>query len=97
VAIKQRRCDRILGSQTNSHETLRRRNSLSPSEKTVLSTFEKYLVTPGKMLCFFGPDLERHRAALLRLTERELLVKEQFKGAYSLTHAGFKAMKSCNK
>lgn len=44
------------------------------------------------MLCFFGPDLERHRPALLKLTEKDLLVKEQFKGAYSLTHAGFEAL-----
>jgi hypothetical protein len=49
------------------------------------------------MLCFFGPDLERNKAALQRLTERDLLVKEQFKGAYSLTRAGFEAMKTCGK
>jgi predicted transcriptional regulator len=49
------------------------------------------------MLCFFGPDLERNKAALQRLTERDLLVKEQFKGAYSLTRNGFEAMKTCEK
>ena len=70
---------------------------MTPSEKTVLGAFQKYLVTPGKMLCFFGPDLERHKPALLRLTEKDLLIKEQFKGAYSLTHAGFAAMKTCSK
>jgi hypothetical protein len=47
------------------------------------------------MLCFFGPDLEKHKVALQKMTERELLVKEQFKGAYSLTRAGFEAMKAC--
>ena len=61
-----------------------------------MRTFRQFLVTPGKMLCFFGPDLERHRPALLKLTEKDLLVKEQFKGAYSLTYAGFEAMKTCD-
>ena len=49
------------------------------------------------MLCFFGPNLEKHKGALQRLTEKDFLVKEQFKGAYSLTDAGFEAMKTCDK
>ena len=65
----------------------------SKSEKSVLRRFRQFLMTPGKMLCFFGPDLERHRPALQAMTDRKLLVKEQFKGAYSLTPAGFEAMK----
>jgi hypothetical protein len=69
---------------------------LTASEKTTLRTFQQFRVTPGKMLCFFGPTLEKHRAALQRLTDSDLLVKEQFKGAYSLTHAGFEAMKTCD-
>ena len=69
---------------------------LTPSEKTVLRTFRQYLVTQGKMLCFFGPNLEKHKAALENLTERDLLVKEQFKGAYSMTPAGMQAMKTCD-
>lgn len=48
------------------------------------------------MLCFYGPDLEKHQAALTTLTEKELLVKERFKGGYSLTQAGFVAMKECD-
>ena len=67
---------------------------LTPPEKAALRTFQQYLVTPGKMLCFFGPNLEKHEAALEELTEKDFLVKEQFKGAYSLTHAGIKAMKA---
>ena len=51
-------------------------------------------MTPGQMLCFFGPDLEKHQAALQNMTAKELLVKEQFKGAYSLTRSGFEAMKT---
>ncbi len=68
---------------------------LSPSEISVLRTFRKFLMTQGEILCFFGADLERHKAALQKLINRDMLVKEQFKGAYSLTRAGFVAMKSC--
>ncbi|MFP6676963.1 MAG: hypothetical protein VB878_17905 [Pirellulaceae bacterium] len=75
---------------------MREKQVLSRSEKTVLRTFRQYLVTPGKMLCFFGPNLEKHKTAFLRLTEKEFLVKERFKGAYSLTPAGFEAMKACD-
>ena len=70
---------------------------LSRSEKSVLRTFRQHLVTPGKMLCFFGPNLEKHKAAFLHMTENELLIKEHFKGAYSLTPAGFEAMKACEQ
>ena len=70
---------------------------LSPGEKTVLRTFRKYLVTPGEMLCFFGPNLEKHKLALQHLTAKDLLVKEHFKGAYFLTQAGFEAMKTCDQ
>jgi hypothetical protein len=52
-------------------------------------------MTPGKMLCFYGPDLERNKATLELLTDKDFLVKERFKGAYSLTQAGFAAMKDC--
>lgn len=68
---------------------------LSRSEKTVLRTFKQHLVTPGKMLCFFGPNLEKHKAAFQQMTDNDLLVKETFKGAYSLTHAGYEAMNTC--
>ena len=70
---------------------------LSPSEKTVLRTFRQFLVTPGRMLCFFGPNLEKHKTALLQLTKRDFLIKEEFKGAYSLTRAGYDAMKTCDQ
>ncbi len=62
---------------------------------TVLRTFLQYQVTPGKMLCFFGPNLTKHKAAFDTLTKKDMLVKENFKGAYTLTHAGFAAMKTC--
>ena len=75
----------------------RERALLSASEKSVLRTFREYMVSPGKMLCFFGPNLEKYKSALQKLTERDFLVKEQFKGAYSLTDAGFEAMKTCDQ
>ena len=68
---------------------------LTTSEQRVLQTFHQYLMTPGKMLCFSGPDLERHAADLNRLTDKKLLVREKFKGGYSLTRGGFAAMKHC--
>ncbi len=52
-------------------------------------------MTPGQMLCFNGPNLKQDKATLELLTNKELLVKEKFKGGYSLTQAGFAAMNDC--
>lgn len=49
------------------------------------------------MLCFFGPNLERHKTALQNLTKKDYLVKEHFKGAYSLTRAGIEAARTCDQ
>jgi len=68
---------------------------LSTSEQRVLRTFRQFLMTPGKMLCFSGPNLKQDKAALEAMTDKELLVKEGFKGGYSLTRTGFAAMKEC--
>lgn len=68
---------------------------LTPAEENVLRVFREFLMRPGQMLCFHGPDLEKHREALGTLTERDLLVNESFKGGYSLTINGFEAMKAC--
>ena len=46
-------------------------------------------------MCFYGANLKASQAALDQLTEREFLIKEQFKGGYSLTREGFVAMKRC--
>ncbi len=70
---------------------------LSRAEQRALRAFRQFLVSPGEMLCFYGTDLEKHKAALQKLTEKELLVKERFKGGYSLTQAGFVAMKECEE
>ena len=66
---------------------------MNATEERVLRTFRQYLMTPGQMLCFSGPNLAKHKDALERMSERELLSKEKFIGAYSLTEAGFAAMK----
>lgn len=47
------------------------------------------------MLCFSGPNLKQNKATLDLLTNKELLVKERFKGGYSLTRTGFAAMNDC--
>lgn len=54
-------------------------------------------MSPGKMLCFFGSNLEKNRSGIQRLIERDYLEKEDFKGAYSLTPEGFQAMKTCDQ
>ena len=68
---------------------------LSPPEQRVFRSFQQYLMTPGQMLCFSGPDLNRDLPALRLLTEKKYLIKEKFEGGYSLTHSGFAAMKDC--
>ncbi len=74
---------------------MRERILLSTSEQRVLGTFRRFLMTPGQMLCFDGPNLEQDKATLEFLTDKDLLVKEEFKGGYSLTQAGFAAMNDC--
>jgi hypothetical protein len=68
---------------------------LSDSEQRVLGTFRQYLMTPNRMLCFSGPDLQKNRAALKSLTEKALLSEAAFRGGYSLTRAGFEIMNKC--
>jgi hypothetical protein len=68
---------------------------LTTAEQRVLQTFRRFLMTPGQMLCFYGTNLKKYRPALKQLTEKELLIKEQFEGGYSLTTSGFAAMKDC--
>jgi len=52
-------------------------------------------MNPDKMLCFSGPNLKQNEVPLEILTEKKLLVKDQFKGGYSLTQTGFAAMNDC--
>lgn len=65
---------------------------LTASEHAALAVFRSFMVNVGEMLCFHGPQLEKHGATLRTLAEKNLVVKEQFAGGYSLTPAGFEAM-----
>lgn len=68
---------------------------LTESEQAVLRDFRRFRVTTGQMLCFNGPQLERHREAFRRLTDKGLLIKDRFGGGYSLTPEGLAAVKAC--
>jgi hypothetical protein len=50
-------------------------------------------MSPGQMLCFSRADSQSFRAPLARLVHDGLLVAERFHGGFSLTSAGFVAMK----
>jgi hypothetical protein len=65
---------------------------LTSSEQAALAVFKSFMVSTGEMLCFQGPQLEKHGATLRQMAEKNLVVKESFAGGYSLTPAGFKAM-----
>ena len=68
---------------------------LTTAEQRVMRTFRRFLMTPGQMLCFYGPNLKQNLTTLERLTDRDFLVKEKFQGGYSLTLEGYAAMNSC--
>ncbi len=65
----------------------------SVSEKKVMQAFRDFGMTPNKMLCFFGQDLDSKAKALESLVNKEFLIREKFGGAYSLTTAGYAKMK----
>lgn len=67
-------------------------NDLSRIEESVMDVFREYLMTPGKMLCLHGQQLETFREPLAQLTEKGLLVAEQRHGGYSLTTEGYQVM-----
>ena len=69
---------------------------LSTSEQRVLNTFRRFLMNPGQMLCFSGPNLKQNKATLELLTDKELLIREDFQGGYSLTQVGFAIMNECD-
>ncbi|REJ67247.1 MAG: hypothetical protein DWQ31_11770 [Planctomycetota bacterium] len=70
-------------------------STLTKSEERVLRVYRKFMMSPGQMLCFNGPDLKRNENALHNLMNKDMLIKERFKGGYSLTQEGYAAMKSC--
>ena len=72
-----------------------RQETLSNPERSVLGVFRQFRVSVGEMLCFYGPNLKKHKPALSQLIEKEMVIAERFTGGYSLTQTGFAAMKSC--
>jgi hypothetical protein len=68
---------------------------LTASEQRVLGIFQQFLITPGQMLCFNGPQLKAYESALRQLSDKGFVVKEKFKGGYTLTGAGFVAIRRC--
>ncbi|MEM8681433.1 MAG: hypothetical protein AAGF97_18970 [Planctomycetota bacterium] len=66
---------------------------LTVSETRVLNKFREFQMNPNEMLCFYGPDLKAKKAALNSLVEKQLLLREKFAGAYSLTRAGYESMR----
>src|SRR5690242_1144809 len=83
--------------RTDMSPTSRETSALTVADRSLLAVFRRYMTRPGEMLCFFGPVLEMHRKALVRLTHQGLLTEERFRGAYSLTQFGFAAMTSVGK
>ena len=69
---------------------MRERVLLSRLDQRVLRSFQECLNTQEEMLCFSGPKLDQDQAALELVKDKELVVKESFKGGYSLTHAGLR-------
>jgi hypothetical protein len=65
---------------------------LSAPERAALKVFDDFRIGLGKMFCFTGPLLERHKTSLALLIDKNLVVREHFAGGYSLTPAGFRAM-----
>lgn len=80
--------EKLEGDQAESSQS-----ALSSGERAVLDVFRKYLMTPGKMLCFGTSDQDTLEEPLAQLTRKGLLVSERFQGGYSLTEPGFAAMK----
>ncbi len=67
--------------------------ALSPAELAVLDVYRKFRMGSGQMLCFSTADIEAFRVPLAELANNGLLVAEKFQGGYSLTQAGYAAMR----
>lgn len=69
-------------------------DQLSTSEQNALNVFRTFRVSSGEMLCFYGPDLKKHKPALSALVRKGVLVAERFTGGYSLTASGVRVMQA---
>ncbi len=65
---------------------------LSAEEHSVLKIFRTYQMTPGKMLCLNGAQLDHYRRPIASLVRRGFLVAEAYRGGFSLTPDGYAAM-----
>ncbi len=100
TAVRKQKAKKVSVShaekQLTMSNSLKLNNSqpiLSSMERKILNVFRDYKMTPGKMLCFTGPDLEKFGVKLNQLTSMGLLMAEKRKGSYSLTESGFDVMK----
>lgn len=67
---------------------------LSAAQRSVLTTFQRFRMTPGQMLCFSRADEDAFRTPLAELAQGGFIVMEKFPGGYSLTSTGFAAMQA---
>jgi hypothetical protein len=70
-------------------------SNITPAERRVLAIFRQFLMTPGRMLCFCGNELDTWGGTLAEMSSKGFLVAERFHGAFSLTKAGFARMRHC--
>lgn len=68
---------------------------MNESETAVLRLFRTYQMGPNQILCLhaglFKSDRQDFSKAVRSLMERDMLVKEHFRDAYSLTTRGYVA------
>ena len=68
---------------------------MNESERAVLRLFRTYRMTPNQILCLHDglskSDRRRFSKAVRSLIDQEMLVKENFRDAYSLTTRGYVA------
>ncbi len=68
---------------------------MTDSESAVLRLFRDYRMEPNQILCLHAGFAKSHprefSAAMRSLVEQELLVKERWRDAYSLTPSGYAA------
>ena len=91
-ARKKHQAEQLSGPETLSEPT-DSPSVLSPTEVSVLEIFRRFRMSPGQMLCFSRSDVETFHMPLTQLANNGMLVAEKFHGGYSLTPAGFAAMK----
>ncbi len=68
---------------------------MNESERAVLRLFRTYRMEPNQILCLHAglseSDRQRFSKAVRSLIDQEMLVKENFRDAYSLTTRGYVA------